>query len=438
MTSSLPQQPEPLRSAHYKNKELRYFHRSLGIFFAIFLLVLFFWGGIEVGRRISSDVQGSVPLERAIILHKDQNGDTVDFSLFWNAWEILGEKYVDHEKIDARELLYGAIKGMLAASGDPYTTFFDPQQSRLFAEDINGSFEGIGAEIESRRNVIMIVAPLDGSPAAKADLRPGDVVLEIGGKKTEGMSVEEAAAEIRGPKGTEIVLTIFREGFSETKKISITRDVITVKSVRVEFLEDDTIAHMRIAQFGSDTEREIRTTLQRVTNGKTKGIILDLRNNPGGFLDVAVNIASMMLPKDTVVLIEEDGQGNQKKLFTDGGDRLSAIPTVVLINEGSASAAEILAGALRDHRTNVVLIGEKSFGKGSVQELIPLPQETSMKVTVAKWLTPKGHQINEIGITPDHVIALTEEDRDSGRDSQLEKAQEIITGCALALDLTEC
>ena len=427
MQSIEPQQPEPMRSELYKNKELRHFHRSLGIFFVIFLLALFFWGGFEVGKRVSSDVQGAVLLNRAIILNKtDQNGDTIDFSLFWDAWDLLREKYVDHDKIDARALLYGAIKGMLAASGDPYTTFFDPQQSRLFTEDINGSFEGIGAEIEARRNVIMVVAPLDGSPAAKVDLRPGDIILEIDGEKTDGMSVEEAAAKIRGPKGKEVVLMIFREGFSKPQETSIIRDVIEVRSVRLEFLENDTIAHLRISQFSADTEKEIRAVLPRITNAKTKGIILDVRNNPGGFLDVAVNIASIMLPKDAVVLIEDDGQGNQKKLFAKGGDRLSEIPTVILINEGSASAAEIIAGALNDHRANVVLVGEKSFGKGSVQELIPLSQETSMKVTVAKWLTPNGHQINEIGIEPEHTITLTEEDRDDGRDPQLEKAREII------------
>lgn len=396
------------------------FKKSFFLFFILFLFGLTFWSGYERGKNSSHETLGALSPDDAIILNKESGDNTIDFSLFWKVWGILKDKYVDKTKLDARELFYGAIDGMLAATGDPYTTFFSPKENQEFNEDISGTFEGIGAEMGIRDDVITIIAPLDGTPAEKAGLLPGDKIVKIDGVNSTSYSLDEAVKHIRGPKGTEVKLTIYRIGEEETREVAVKRDVILVKSVKFEMKGD--VALIRVSRFGDDTEAGFKEAVKQVLSAKAKGIIIDLRSNPGGFLETAVSMASLMLPSNAVVVMEEDGGGKRTELKSHGGDVLSGLPTVILINEGSASASEILSGALRDNRDNVRLVGKKSFGKGSVQQLIPLTKDMSVKITVARWLTPTGQQIHNVGITPDVEVGITADDRQAKRDPQLDKA----------------
>ena len=383
----------------------------------ILALMFAYFVGVQNGKQgTASDTK----LNEAIVVNKDSNKD-VDFSLFWKTWDLLKSKYVDSQTLDAQKLVYGAIKGMLQATGDPYTAFLDPNENKQFGEEISGNFEGIGAELGIKNGVLTVIAPLEGTPAEKAGIRAGDKIVKIDGKMTSDMSIDDAVSLIRGPKNTEVALTIFRNGSDETQEIKVQRNVINVKSVKMENKENS-IAYIQISRFGEDTTKEFTDAINKVVAQRSKGLILDLRNDPGGYLNTSIDIASKLLPKNKVVVIEEDSKKNQKKMYTMGGDVASSIETVVLINEGSASASEILAGALKENRDNVTLIGKKSYGKGSVQEFIDLPQATAVKITVARWLTPNGEQINEQGIKPDEEITLSNDDYQNDRDPQLDVA----------------
>lgn len=381
--------------------------------------------GYDHGKLAATSVQDTISFERSVIKDKRFSKDEINFSLFWRTWDLVKEKYVGAKELDGRKMMYGAIQGMLAATGDNYTTFFDPEQSKAFNDEIRGSFEGIGAEIGLKKGILTIIAPLENSPAQKAGLRAGDKILKIAGEETLNMGVDAAVEKMRGHKGTQVALTVLRSGEDDTREITITRDVIEVKSVAIQYT-DTNIAILRVTRFGDDTEREFtRVTREAATKG-VAGVILDLRNNPGGYLESAVNMASLMLPRGKTVVMEEDRSGKRKSEYAGSGDILSGVPTIVLINEGSASASEILAGALRENRENVTLVGIKSYGKGSVQELIPLDQGSAVKITVARWLTPKGNQINEKGIEPDVKVELSEDDYNNDRDPQLDKAKELL------------
>jgi carboxyl-terminal processing protease len=427
MIENIPEENlEAEKSVNAEKKNRKLMNKILVIGFIVLFSISSFWFGLQRGKKegsVSSLEQ--MPLESTLIINKDRSIDTLDFSLFWKVWDILKEKYVDSSKLDAQKLFYGAIKGMLSATGDPYTSFFDPEENKKFNEDITGSFEGIGAEIGIKGGILTIVAPLEGAPAEKAGLRAGDKIIKIEDKSTSDISIDEAVDMLHGKKGTEVKITIFREGEQDSREISIIRDVINVKSVKFEE-KDGNIAYIKISRFGDNTFKEFGAALKEINKQETKGIILDLRNDPGGYLETAVEIGSKMLPKGNVIVIEENGSGKQDKLLARGGDEFSGMKTVVLINEGSASASEILAGALRENRDNVTLVGKKSYGKGSVQEFLNLSGGTAMKVTVAKWLTPKGNQINEKGISPDVEVELTNDDYDNNRDPQLDKALEIV------------
>lgn len=425
----MPSQPDsaPEQTLRYERGH-RLFKKAFVFFLVIFLIGAAFWSGYERGKDApvsATRSENALSPEEAFIINKDSQDKTIDFALFWKVWGLLKDRYVDRGALDAHKLFYGAIDGMLAATGDPYTTFFDPQENKAFQEDISGTFEGIGAEMGIKNDILTIIAPLEGMPAEKAGLMAGDKILKIDGQNTVNMSLEEAVSKIRGPKGTEVKLTIFHNGDEESREVVIKRDVILVKSVRFEMLEDD-IAYIRVNRFGEDTEREFQAAVRQVLNKKATRLILDMRNNPGGFLETSIELASLMLPAGKIVVMEENAAGERKELKTRGGDMLSSLQTVVLINEGSASASEILAGALKDNRDNVTLVGKKSFGKGSVQELIPVGRDTSVKITVARWLTPSGDQINDVGITPDIEVSLTRDDLDNSRDPQLDKALEIL------------
>jgi len=388
----------------------------------VLMLALFFWFGYQKGKQDNQAMNIPVKISNVVLENKISNTDnTVDFSLFWNTWDLLKNKYVDSQSLDARKLVYGAIRGMLEATGDPYTTFFDPEENKRFGEDISGNFEGIGAELGVKGGILTVIAPLQDTPADKAGLRAGDKIIKIDGKTTGDMSIEDAVGQIRGPKDTSVVLTIFRDGSKDTQEISIVRNIISVKSVVLTFKEDN-IANIEVTKFGDDTDSGFSQAIAKVSASHAKGLIIDLRNNPGGYLETAVTVASKLIPKGKIVVIEEGSNKKQEKMYTRGGDVASGIETVVLINEGSASASEILAGALKENRTNVTLVGKKSFGKGSVQEFIKTAQGTAAKITIAHWLTPNGNKINELGIKPDVEVELTNEDYANNRDPQMEAA----------------
>lgn len=414
---------ETLRQTQSLDQGRKSFYRYLLIFFFIFLLILSFWLGYSRGKN-SPIADQSFPLAQTQIINKNSPQKTADFSLFWKVWDLLKEKYVNKDSLDAQIMVYGAIKGMVQATGDPYSTFFNPAETKAFSQDLEGSFEGIGAELGIKDDILTVIAPLSGSPAEKAGLRAGDKILKVNDKTTADMTIDAAVDMIRGKKGSEVKLIILRNSEDNVREVSIIRGTISIKSVEVEF-KSDNIAYLKITKFGDDTSREFDAATNQIISKNIKGIILDLRNNPGGFLDKSVDVASRTIPKGKLVVTEEDNTGKKDNLYTSGGDKLSSLPMVVLINEGSASAAEILAGALRDDR-GIQLIGKKSFGKGSVQELIDLPGKSSVKITVAKWMTPNGDYIMEKGITPNIEVDLTQDDFDNNRDPQLDKALEVI------------
>jgi|GEM_PF-29072 len=400
------------------------FKRAFFFLFALSLLGGVYYTGYENGRGSETTVDlPRLDPSDAIIINKKSANETIDFSLFWKVWEILKDKYVDKANLDARELFYGAIDGMLSATGDPYTTFFSPQENEEFNKDISGTFEGIGAEMGIKDDIIMIIAPLEGAPAEKAGLLAGDKIVKIDDTVSSNFSLDEAVKRIRGKKGTIVKLTIFREGEEETREIAVTRDFILVKSVRFE-MKDGDVAYIRVNRFGEDTDDAFKGAVSEAKKANARAIVLDLRNNPGGFLETAVDMASLMLPPGKVVVMEEDGNGKRIELRSRGGNTIGSLPTIILINQGSASASEILAGALRENRDDVILVGKKSFGKGSVQELVSVSKDSAVKITIARWLTPKGNQIHNVGIVPDVEIGITADDLKEKRDPQLDRALE--------------
>jgi len=349
----------------------------------------------------------------------------VDFSLFWETWQTIKEKYVDKAKLDTQEMIYGAISGMVKSLNDPYTIFLKPEDTKRFIEDVKGSFEGVGMEVDVRNGQLQVVAPLEGTPAQKAGIKPGDIIMKVNGTTTAEMSVDEAVNLIRGPKGTEVTLTIYREEWGEARDIKIVRSVIDVPSNKLE-IRDDGIAYLRIYHFSENAAYDFREAAIKILESNSQKIILDLRDNPGGYLEVAQDIAGWFLERGQVVTVEDFGEGKeQNKYLAEGNAKLVSYPVVVLINKGSASGSEILAGALRDDR-GVKLIGETSFGKGSVQELEKLRGGSSLKITIAKWLTPNGDLITGKGLEPDVKVELTTEDAVANRDPQLDKAIEIL------------
>jgi len=356
--------------------------------------------------------------------------EELDFSLFWEAYHKLQEKFVSPEKFDIQEMIYGAISGMIKSLEDPYTVFLNPEDTKKFLEDVSGRFEGVGMEIGIRKGQLQVIAPLEGTPAQKAGLRAGDKIIRVDDTLTADITIDTAVSLIRGPKGTEVTLTIFREEWNTSKEIKIKRAVIEIPSLKWELKETpggQVMAYLKLYHFTEKAGFDFNMAAIEILNSPAQKIILDLRNNPGGYLEVAQDIASWFLKKGEIVVIEDFGDKMERKEYkAKGNAKLQDYPIVILINQGSASGSEILAGALRDNR-GVLIIGEKSFGKGSVQELERLRGGSSLKITIAKWLTPKGELITDVGLEPDIVVEMTEEDYEQERDPQLEKAIEVIT-----------
>ncbi len=383
------------------------------IFLSFFLVSIIFGFGILIGYSLGKSQCPVCP---------PQN---VDFSLFWEAYYKLQKKFVNLEKFDTKKIIYGAISGMVKSLEDPYTVFLPPEETKRFIEDVKGTFEGVGMEIGIRKEQLQVIAPLEGTPAQKAGLRAGDKIIKINGQSTADITIEEAVNLIRGPKGTEVILTILREDWEKSREFKIIRAVIEVPSLKWEIKQND-IAYIKLYHFTEKASFDLNKVAGEILASSAKKIILDLRNNPGGYLEVAQDIAGLFLEKGKIVVIEDFGAKKEKKEYrAEGNARLLQYPLVVLINEGSASASEILAGALRDQR-GIMLVGQKSFGKGSVQELEKLREGSSLKITVAKWLTPKGELITDKGLEPDIRVEMTDEDYNEGKDPQLDKAVEII------------
>lgn len=363
------------------------------------------------------------------VINQAQVPATVDYSLLWKALEVVGTKYIEKDSINQQKVLYGAVKGAVESLGDPYTTFFEPKTLESFKTDLKGSFGGIGAEVGKKNNVIVIVAPIDDTPAKRAGLQAKDIIVSVDGQSTQDWSVDQAVDKIRGPKGTTVTLSIYREGKDKPFEVKIVRDVIAIKSVKLSYKETEvngqkkTIAIITLSRFGDDTKGLFDKAVTEILTKNVSGVVLDLRNDPGGYLQTAVDVASNWLKTGDLVVSEAHSDGSNIKFNAQGTSRLAGIKTIILINGGSASASEILAGALKDH--NIAnLIGEKSFGKGSVQELVDLPGGGAVKVTVAKWITPGGKNLNHDGLQPDFEVKLTEEDFNAGKDPQMDKAVE--------------
>jgi len=404
------------------------FKRSLPVYLAVVLVIIAFTAGLLLNNKNEIATGQNEPVKFGQItgdkitvpeyLKKD-----VNFSLFWDVWQIVQDNYIDRP-VGESKLLYGAMAGIVNVLDDPYSIFLEPQESKKFSDDLKGKFDGIGAEIGLRDQLITIVAPLPESPAFKAGLKAGDKVIEIDSVSTENMNLDEAVSRIRGKKGTTVKLKIFRPSDNKYKEISIVRDVIKIVSVNWE-MKDNNIAYLRITNFNEDTDQRFKSVVKEILLKNPKGLILDLRNNPGGYLDRAVEIASYWLEPGQVVVQEEFTGGEKKPYLANGQAQFKNLKTLILVNGGSASASEIVAGALQDFGL-AQLVGEKTFGKGSVQSLEELQDGSSVKITVARWLTPKNRQINVIGIEPDIKIELTEEDFNQGKDPQLEKVIEMM------------
>ncbi|MEK7212092.1 MAG: S41 family peptidase [Patescibacteria group bacterium] len=348
----------------------------------------------------------------------------VDFSTFWQTWKLIDENYLRADEVSPQNKVYGAISGLVGALKDPYSEYLPPGDNKKFQEDVQGNFGGIGAELGIRDNQLIIVAPLKNTPAERIGLLAGDSIFKINASSTEGITVQAAVQKIRGPIGTEVKLQIFREKWKEPKDFNITRENITIPTLDLT-MKDGQIAHIQLYSFNANAERLLYDAAVKALSQDAQGIILDLRNDPGGFLEVAVDIAGWFLPRDTLVVSEEDKTGGGKKMYTQGNGAFKDMPLIVLINKGSASAAEILAGALRDQR-GIKIIGEKSFGKGTVQQLLNLKDNSSLKITMAHWVMPSGKILTDAGITPDIEVKLTEEDIAKKRDPQLDKALEVL------------
>lgn len=377
---------------------------------------------------LSSEQSKSKVIDKILGINKqtpESDAHNVDFQLFWNVWDTLKQKYVKKDSLQEQDLFYGAIRGMVAAAGDPYTVFMDPKESKVFSDDLAGTFEGIGAEIGIKKERLLIIAPLPDSPAEKAGLRAGDRILGINGSTTLGMSVDEAVNKIRGPKDTVVTLTINHNSDDKVLEVKITRGVIVVKSVRTSMGKNG-LYTIAVTSFNDDTEPLFNKAVDEIVAKKPKGIILDLRNNPGGYLNAAVSLAGNWLDKGKVVVSERFGDGKSDEYPAAGLARLKDVPTVVLVNQGSASASEILSGALQDYGV-AKLVGMQTFGKGSVQVLDKLKDGSSLKVTIAQWMTPKGINISEKGITPDFKVELKSQDYENNKDPQMDKAIELLT-----------
>jgi carboxyl-terminal processing protease len=393
------------------------------LLFSLLLLIVSFSGGYLFGvegYRVRTQNLPRVTLTREV--PPDKN---LDFALFWQVWDTLESEYFDKSQLNSSQMIYGAIKGMVEAVGDPYTAFLPPEENKVIQEDLSGNFEGVGIQIGFRGTQLAVIAPLPGTPAEKAGIKAGDYIIGIVDKEKEidkstaGISLAEAVQAIRGPAGSKVTLILLRNGSDQPIEAEVTRAAIDVPSVVLEFQENDQIAYLQLLKFTGETKAEWDAAVTEVLeNAKVKGIIVDVRNNPGGFLDTAVDIANEFLERNEVIVIEEGANGQKEEFAGIRVGRLREIPLVVLVNKGSASASEIFAGAIADHDRGQI-IGETTFGKGTIQEPKQLTKTTGLHLTIARWLTPDGTWVNDKGLEPDIKV---EDNPETEIDEQLQEA----------------
>lgn len=349
----------------------------------------------------------------------------VDFSILWDVWKSVEDKYRNKGSLDKQKMVQGAAEGVVKSLGDPYTVFMPPKDAKRFSEDISGSFGGIGAELGYKKGIV-IIAPLKNMPAEKSGIQAGDRILEINGTSTVDMTLEDAVSNIRGQESTSVKLLIERNGLAKPTEFNIIRGIIKVQTIEWSKKTNDT-AYLKMHNFFGTVENDFATAEKEMLADGVKKIILDLRNNPGGLLGASINIANEFIPKGKLIVSQDFGNGKAKDDFYSSGGSLEKIPVVVLVNQGSASASEILAGALKDSK-GALLIGEKTFGKGSVQEVLQLNSGATLKVTVASWIRPSGKSIDKEGIEPDIVVEITDADHSASRDPQLDRALSVLQG----------
>jgi|SRR3989344_1947351 len=412
---------------------------------ALTLLGAVFWGGYQYGIKKAPDVYKTI----GVLNQESDKPDGVDFSAFWRAWNVINEKYVPthaatstiQQVVTDQDKVWGSIAGLTASLGDPYTVFFPPEENKMFASEISGTFEGVGMEIGVKDSMVTVVAPLKGTPAERAGVRSGDKILKIDDAPTDGMSTDAAVRKIRGKGGTVVRLTLLREGKSEPFEISITRATINVPVIDTQVrlsdgttsadktmgLRGDGVFVIKLYSFTAQSPDLFRGALREFVLSGSNKLILDLRSNPGGYLEAAVDMASWFLPAGKVVVKESYAKDSDDKIYRSRGYDIfnENLRMVILVNGGSASASEILTGALSEYDI-ANIVGTKTFGKGSVQELVPVTAETSLKVTVARWLTPSGKSISQEGLTPDFMVELTPDDLAKKRDPQMDKAVQLL------------
>ena len=395
-------------------------------FLSIGVGLLFFAGGYNFAKVKYVGGSNSATIRRFVENPQTKMAEGADFSKFWEVWQRLEESFVEPELIDYREMTWGSMKGLASSLGDPYTQYLPPAQNKTANEDLNGSFYGVGIELGYKDQTLAVISPLKNSPADLAGIKAGDLILNIKDDKkgldveTRGMTLPEAVTNIRGEKGTEVILTLYREGIVEPFDTMIVRGEIVVPSVEVEYLSESgkKIARLSLHKFGGRTDKEWAEKVGEILANKVDGVILDLRNNPGGYLDGAAYVSGEFLPFGETVVEQRGRVGNEVKKVDRRGS-LTTIPLVVLVNKGSASASEITAGALKDHG-RAKIVGETTFGKGTVQEVQDLSDGSSLHVTIAKWMTPNGNWIDKEGIKPD--VEVQDDIKTEDVDEQLVKA----------------
>ena len=387
---------------------------------AMCVIVFVFLAGLYIGYNNKPWVERVAGIENRNTPTEIRSN--ADFEPFWKVWSIINSKYPNPEETSNQDKVWGAIEGLTSSLNDPYTEFFPPQESKQFMEQINGEFSGVGMEVGMKDNILTVIAPLKNSPADRAGIRPGDKILKIDSKVTTDMKVDEAVKLIKGKPGTKITLTLYRQGEDQPFDVTLVREVITIPTIE-SISRNDGIQILNIYNFGSGVTDEFKKEIVDFNNSGKNKLIIDLRNNPGGFLDAAVEIASYFLPQGDIIVKEDYGSNREQDIYRSRGYNSVAkdVKIVILVDGGSASASEILAGALSEHKL-ATLIGEQTYGKGSVQELVPVTDDTSLKITVAKWLTPNGISISLKGLAPDIKVSITKEDIENKKDPQLDRA----------------
>lgn len=406
-----------MENTHTTTESSPHVQTGMRIFGTIIFGILLFLVGVYVGFENRPSVQkitGVFNKETAVAAE-------TDFNPFWKAWQVVNEKLPGADKTANADRMYGAIKGMLASFDDPYTTFFTPSENTIFETEINGAFSGVGIELGSKEGILTVIAPLKNTPAYKAGILSGDKIVKIGDTITSDMSIDDAINLIRGESGTTIALTIFREGFTEPKLYTLTRSTITIPTVDTEIVDEAFVIHLY--NFSAQSVGQFKQAFNAYLASGKENLLLDLRGNPGGYLDAAVTIGGLFIPEGEVIVKEIGKTQNDVLVHTSTGPVLfpAKHKLIILVDKGSASASEILAGALSEHGIGQ-LVGTQTYGKGSVQEVIPITSDTSMKVTVAKWYTPKGISISDQGLTPAILIPYEPE---STSDTQLAKALQL-------------